>query len=67
MTLGRTVAIRVTEIRLEQARSAMHRAQIDFLRADLLDSDCTPAARSAQRAQARAREIEADLRRLRAN
>jgi hypothetical protein len=66
MDLGRSVAIRLHELRLEQARADAHRARLEFLRADLLDGDCAAAARHVREAVCRADKLEADLRLLRA-
>jgi hypothetical protein len=66
LDLGRSVTIRLCELRLDQARASAHRARLEFLRADLLDGDCVTAARHVREAVTRAADLEADLRALRA-
>jgi hypothetical protein len=65
MTIARTIALRVNEIRLQQAIDEAHRAKLAFLREDLFDGDCERCARKVRQAEARADRLEATLRALR--
>jgi hypothetical protein len=65
MTIARTIALRVNEIRLQQAIDEAHRAKLAFLREDLFDGDCERCARKVRLAEARADRLEATLRALR--
>ncbi len=60
-TIGRTIAIRVNEMRLQAALEAARRAKLDFLREDSFDGDCARCARKVSEAEARAARLEAAL------
>jgi hypothetical protein len=65
VTIARTIALRVNEIRLHQALEEAHRARLAFLREDAFDGNCARCARKVREAEARASRLEATLRSLR--
>jgi hypothetical protein len=65
MSVARTIASRVDELRLRQARAEAHRAMLDFLRADWFDRDIDRPAHRVALATARAEQIEAAIRGVR--
>lgn len=62
MSIARSIATRVEELRLRQARAEAHRAMLDFLRADWFDEDVDGPAHRVARARARSRRLEDALR-----
>jgi hypothetical protein len=60
--VGRTIAVRVNELRLQAALEEAHRARLAFLREDFFDGDCDRCARKVREAEARAARLEAALR-----
>ncbi len=63
--IGKTIAVRVNELRLQAALDEAHRARLAFLREDLFDGDCEHCARKVREAEARAARLEAALRAVR--
>jgi hypothetical protein len=62
---GKTIALRLNELRLQAALEEAHRARIAYLREDLFDGDCERCARKVRAAEARAARLEAALRSVR--
>jgi hypothetical protein len=60
--VGKTIATRLNELRLQAALGEAHRARLAFLREDLFDGDCARCARKVREAEARAARLEAALR-----
>ncbi len=58
---GRTIAVRVNELRLQAALEEAHRARLAFLREDLFDGECARCVRKVREAEARAARLEAAL------
>jgi hypothetical protein len=61
MTIARSIALRVNELRLQAALEEAHRARLSFLREDLFDGDCARCVRKVHAAEERARRLEAQL------
>jgi peptide subunit release factor RF-3 len=59
--IGRTIALRINELRLQQALEEAHRARMAFLREDLFDGDCERCMRKVREAEARAARLQASL------
>ena len=59
---GKTIAVRLNELRLQAALEEAHRARLAFLREDFFDGDCDRCARKVREAEARAARLEAALR-----
>ena len=64
---GKTIAVRLNELRLQAALEEAHRARLAYLREDLFDGDCERCARKVREADARAARLEAALRAVRSN
>jgi lipoprotein NlpI len=67
MDIGKVIAVRVNELRLQAALDEAHRARLAYLREDLYDGDCERCARKVREAEARAARLEAALRAVRAH
>ncbi len=65
MTIARSIALRVNELRLQAALEEAHRARLAFLREDLFDGDCARCVRKVRAAEERALRLEAQLRAMR--
>ncbi len=63
--IGRTITIRVNELRLQAALEGARRAKLAYLREDFFDGDCARCARKVREAEARAARLEAALRAVR--
>ena len=59
---GKTIAVRLNELRLQAALEEAHRARLAFLREDFFDGDCDRCAGEGREAEARAARLEAALR-----
>jgi hypothetical protein len=59
--IGRTIAIRLNELRLQAALDEAQRARIAFLREDLFDGNCARCVRKVREAEERAARLEASL------
>ncbi|HYO43179.1 MAG TPA: hypothetical protein VES19_08280 [Candidatus Limnocylindrales bacterium] len=57
--VGRTIATRLNELRLQAALEEAHRARLAYLREDLFDGDCDRCARKVREAEERAARLEA--------
>jgi hypothetical protein len=64
---GRTITVRVNELRLQAALEEAHRARLAYLREDGFDGDCDRCARKVREAAARAARLEAAQRATRAH
>jgi hypothetical protein len=62
---GKTIAVRLNELRLQAALEEAHRARLAYLREDLFDGDCERCVRKVREAEARAIRLEAALRSVR--
>jgi hypothetical protein len=62
---GKTIAVRLNELRLQAALEEAHRARLAYLREDLFDGDCERCVRKVREAEARATRLEAALRSVR--
>jgi hypothetical protein len=62
MSIATTIASRVDELRLRQARAEARHAMLDFLRADWFDGDTDRPAQRVALATARAEQVEAAMR-----
>jgi len=65
VSIARTLAARIDELRLRHARTRAHRARLEFLRADWLGADLDTPSRRVVRATARVEHLESVVRRER--
>lgn len=65
MSIARSIAHHVEELRLRQARADAHRAMLDFIRADWFGEDVDRPARRVAMATARVEQLEAAIHRER--
>ena len=65
MSIARSIASHLDELRLRQARADAHRARLEFLRGDWNGSDLRTPSRRVVLATARLEQLESNVRRER--